>query len=70
MVPYISGGIGLVVWGLVSDRMNELRWNLLAACVVSAVGLVIAGLTIFACVHNRVCGHFPSPRLNRTSKRR
>jgi hypothetical protein len=46
MVPYISGGIGLVVWGLVSDRMNELRWNLLAACVVSAVGLVIAGLTI------------------------
>ena len=29
MIPYISGGIGLVVWGLVSDRMNERRWNLL-----------------------------------------
>jgi len=28
MIPYISGGIGLVGWGLVSDRMNERRWNL------------------------------------------
>src|SRR3954465_11825884 len=46
MIPYISGGIGLVGWGLVSDRMNERRWNLLAACVVSAIGLIIAGLTI------------------------
>src|SRR3954465_716062 len=46
MIPYISGGVGLVVWGVVSDRMNERRWNLLAACVVSAIGLVIAGLTI------------------------
>jgi ACS family tartrate transporter-like MFS transporter len=46
MIPYISGGVGLVTWGLVSDRMNERRWNLLAACVVSAIGLVIAGLTI------------------------
>jgi MFS transporter, ACS family, tartrate transporter len=46
MIPYISGGIGLVVWGLVSDRMNERRWNLLAACAVSAIGLVIAGLSI------------------------
>jgi ACS family tartrate transporter-like MFS transporter len=46
MIPYISGGIGLVGWGLVSDRMNERRWNLLAACAVSAIGLIIAGLTI------------------------
>jgi ACS family tartrate transporter-like MFS transporter len=46
MIPYISGGIGLVSWGLISDRMNERRWNLLAACVVSTIGLVIAGLTI------------------------
>ena len=46
MIPYISGGIGLVGWGLLSDRMNERRWNLLAACAVSAVGLVLAGLTI------------------------
>ena len=46
MIPYICGGIGLVVWGRVSDRMNERRWNLLAACVLSTVGLVIAGLTM------------------------
>jgi ACS family tartrate transporter-like MFS transporter len=46
MIPYISGGIGLVTWGIVSDRMNERRWNLLAACAVSAIGLIIAGLTI------------------------
>ncbi len=46
MIPYISGGIGLVVWGRVSDRMQERRWNLLAACAVSALGLIIAGLTM------------------------
>ncbi len=46
MVPYICGGIGLVVWGRVSDRMNERRWNLLGTCVVSTVGLIIAGMTM------------------------
>ena len=46
MIPYICGGIALVVWGRVSDRMNERRWNLLGACVVSTIGLVIAGLTM------------------------
>src|SRR5580700_5273099 len=46
MIPYIFGGIGLVGWGYVSDRMGERRWNLLGACVVSTIGLVIAGLTI------------------------
>jgi ACS family tartrate transporter-like MFS transporter len=46
MVPYICGGIGLVVWGRISDRMNERRWNLLVACIVSTAGLVIAGLTM------------------------
>jgi ACS family tartrate transporter-like MFS transporter len=46
MIPYISGGIGLVTWGFVSDRMNERRWNLLGACAVSTIGLIIAGMTI------------------------
>ena len=46
MIPYISGGIGLVVWGRISDRMHERRWNLLVACAVSAIGLIIAGMTI------------------------
>src|ERR1700733_11456307 len=46
MIPYIFGGLGLVSWGYVSDRMGERRWNLLGACVVSAIGLTIAGMTI------------------------
>src|ERR1044071_2798165 len=28
MIPYISGGLGLVSWGWTSDWMNERRWNL------------------------------------------
>jgi len=46
MIPYICAGISMVTWGYVSDRMNERRWNLLGACVVSTVGLVIAGMTM------------------------
>jgi ACS family tartrate transporter-like MFS transporter len=46
MIPYVCGGIGMVVWGRISDRMNERRWNLLAACVVSTLGLVMAGMTM------------------------
>jgi MFS transporter, ACS family, tartrate transporter len=46
MIPYICGGIAMVVWGRISDRMNERRWNLFIACVVSTVGLAIAGLTM------------------------
>jgi ACS family tartrate transporter-like MFS transporter len=46
MIPYICGGIALVVWGRVSDKMNERRWNLLIACVLSTGGLVMAGLTM------------------------
>ncbi len=46
MIPYICGGISMVSWGFISDRMNERRWNLLGACVVSTAGLVIAGMTM------------------------
>jgi ACS family tartrate transporter-like MFS transporter len=46
MIPYICGGISMVTWGLISDRMNERRWNLLAACIVSTAGLVIAAMTM------------------------
>jgi MFS transporter, ACS family, tartrate transporter len=46
MIPYIAGGVGLVVWGRISDRMHERRWNLLGACVVSTAGLIIAGMTL------------------------
>ena len=46
MIPYICGGIAMVVWGRVSDRMNERRWNLLAACLCSTAGLILAGSTV------------------------
>ncbi len=46
MIPYLCGAVGLVVWGRISDRMHERRWNLLGACVCSTVGLVIAGMTM------------------------
>jgi ACS family tartrate transporter-like MFS transporter len=46
MIPYICGGIAMVAWGRLSDRMNERRWNLLVACALSTVGLVIAGETM------------------------
>jgi ACS family tartrate transporter-like MFS transporter len=46
MIPYISGGIAMVLWGRLSDRMNERRWNLFVACVLSTIGLAIAGMTM------------------------
>ena len=46
MIPYICGAIAMVVWGRISDRMNERRWNLFLGCVLSTVGLVIAGMTM------------------------
>jgi ACS family tartrate transporter-like MFS transporter len=46
MIPYVCGGIGMVVWGRVSDAMNERHWNLLVACVLSTGGLVLAGYTL------------------------
>src|SRR6201997_5068357 len=48
MIPYICGGIAMVVWGRISDRMNERRWNLFVGCVFSTVGLIIAGATMGA----------------------
>jgi ACS family tartrate transporter-like MFS transporter len=46
MIPYICGAIAMVVWGRISDHMNERRWNLFIACAFSTVGLVIAGMTM------------------------
>ena len=46
MIPYICGAIAMVAWGRISDRMNERRWNLFLGCVLSTVGLVIAGMTM------------------------
>ena len=46
MIPYIFGAIAMVIWGRISDVMNERRWNLFIACVFSTIGLVIAGATM------------------------
>jgi ACS family tartrate transporter-like MFS transporter len=46
MIPYTCGAVAMVVWGRISDRMNERRWNLFIGCVFSTVGLVIAGMTM------------------------
>jgi MFS transporter, ACS family, tartrate transporter len=46
MIPYTCGAIAMVVWGRISDRMNERRWNLFVGCVFSTVGLIIAGMTM------------------------
>jgi MFS transporter, ACS family, tartrate transporter len=43
-LAYICGAISMVVWGWVSDRMGERRWNLFWACVVATAGLVMAGM--------------------------
>jgi ACS family tartrate transporter-like MFS transporter len=46
MIPYLVAGVVMVVWGRVSDRMQERRWNLFWACVVSTAGLIMAGMTM------------------------
>jgi ACS family tartrate transporter-like MFS transporter len=45
MIPYLCGAISMVVWGFLSDRMGERRWNLTLACTVATAGLIIAGLS-------------------------
>jgi len=46
MIPYAIAAVAELAWGQISDRMNERRWNLFIGCMFSAVGLVIAGMTM------------------------
>jgi MFS transporter, ACS family, tartrate transporter len=46
MIPYICATLTLLVWGQVSDRMNERRWNLFWTCAISTLGMVLAGMTM------------------------
>jgi MFS transporter, ACS family, tartrate transporter len=46
MIPYVCGAISMVFCGWLSDRIGDRRWSLFTTCVISTVGLVIAGLTI------------------------
>jgi MFS transporter, ACS family, tartrate transporter len=43
-IPFICGTTGLLIWGHLSDRMNERRWNLAAACLCMSAGLAAAGM--------------------------
>ena len=45
-VPYVLVTVGILVWGYISDRMNERRWNLAASCFCMAIGFTAAGLTV------------------------
>ncbi len=42
-IPYTIGAIGLVLWGLSSDRRNERRWHLIVATIVTAMGFAGVG---------------------------
>jgi MFS transporter, ACS family, tartrate transporter len=42
-IPFVCGTVGILVWGHISDRMNERRWNLAASCLCMTVGLAAAG---------------------------
>jgi MFS transporter, ACS family, tartrate transporter len=46
MIPYIFGAISMLLWGWLSDRWGERRWNLFWGCVVASIGLVIAASTV------------------------
>ena len=41
-IPFICGTVGILVWGHISDRMNERKWNLTWSCVCMTVGLAAA----------------------------
>jgi len=45
-LAYVCGAISMLVWGWISDRTGERRWNLFAACTLATVGLVMAGMTM------------------------
>ncbi len=46
MIPYIAGAISMVACGWISDHIGDRRWSLFTTCVISTIGLVVAGLTI------------------------
>jgi MFS transporter, ACS family, tartrate transporter len=46
MIPYIFGALSMLVCGWISDRIGDRRWSLFITCVISTLGLIIAGLTV------------------------
>jgi ACS family tartrate transporter-like MFS transporter len=46
MIPYLAGAVSMVFCGWLSDRIGDRRWSLFVTCVISAIGLIIAGLGV------------------------
>jgi ACS family tartrate transporter-like MFS transporter len=46
MIPYICGGISMIVFGFISDRIGDRRWSLFWTCLLAAAGLILAGLGV------------------------
>ena len=42
-VPFFFGTLGILVWGGISDWMNERKWNLTGSLICMALGLAMAG---------------------------
>jgi MFS transporter, ACS family, tartrate transporter len=45
-LAYVCGAVSMVLFGWLSDRLGERRWLLFATCVLSTVGLTLAGATM------------------------
>ena len=45
-VAYVVGAVSMLVFGWLSDHLGDRRWLLFAACLLSTVGLIIAGATM------------------------
>ncbi len=43
-IPYLFGGIGMILWGRDSDRSGERRWHLVSGAAVAAAGYLWAAL--------------------------
>jgi ACS family tartrate transporter-like MFS transporter len=43
-IPYVVGAIGMVLVAYSSDRLQERRWHFALACMLSAIGLPLAGI--------------------------
>ncbi len=46
MIPYACGAVAMVISGAISDRLGERRWTLFCTSMLSAIGLVIAAMTV------------------------
>ncbi len=43
-VPYLIGGVGMILWGRHSDRNGDRKWHLVASSATAAVGYAWAGI--------------------------